>query len=272
MNRLKPKTAVRSRRTGRPPMPPDAGAAALPGAQGVAAGCERSRQLREHEPLVRQVAGRLRRRLPVGVDIDELMQAGLIGLNEAISRFDASIGASFCTYAARRIEGAMLDSLRAGDELSREVRARQREIRAAVQVLEHRLLRAPRAQEVANELGWSLATLHRCMVEAGAAPQRVGDAPLDDLPDRSPQREHSGLAELDEHADPQLALERRQRHAALNAAFDALEARERLMMDIIYQHGLDHRDAAATLGVSPSRVSQMHAAVVEKLKRRLRDW
>ncbi len=233
---------------------------------------ERDRQLREHAPLVKQVAGRLRRRLPGSVDIDELMQAGLIGLNEALSRYDATFGASFGTYAARRIEGAMLDALRAGDELSREVRGRQREIRSAVQALEHRLLRAPRAQEVANELGWSLAELHRCMVEAGAAPQRVGDAPLDDLPDRMPDAASSALTDLDEHADPQHALERRQRHAALNAAFDMLEARERLMMEIIYERGLDHRDAAATLGVSPSRVSQMHASVVEKLKRRLRDW
>src|SRR5512136_1054764 len=99
-------------------------AAPLPDASARPHG-ERDRQLREHAPLVKQVAGRLRRRLPGGVDIDELMQAGLIGLNEALSRYDTTFGASFGTYAARRIEGAMLDSLRAGDELSREVRGRQ---------------------------------------------------------------------------------------------------------------------------------------------------
>lgn len=233
-----------------------------------AAAPDRSAALREHAPLVRQAAFRLRQRLPAGADMDELMQAGLIGLNEALERYRAELGASFGTYAARRIEGAMLDALRARDELSRDVRARQREIRAAVQALEHRLLRAPRAQEVAQALGWSLAKFHRHMVEAGAAPMRAGDAPLSDEPDDEPP----WAEPVDEDADPQAHLQRRQRHTALNAAFDALEGRERLMMEMIYERGLDHCDAAAMLGVTPSRVSQMHAAVVDKLRRRLRDW
>ncbi|HWH73629.1 MAG TPA: FliA/WhiG family RNA polymerase sigma factor [Methylibium sp.] len=229
---------------------------------------DRSADLKAHVALVRQVAFRLRQRLPAGTDMDELLQAGLIGLNDALERYRAELGASFGTYAARRIEGAMLDALRAGDELSRDVRARQREIRATVQALEHRLLRAPRAQEVANELGWSLAKFHRHMVEAGAAPMRVGDAPLADEADAEP----AWAEPVDEDADPQRDLQRRQRHLALNRAFDALEERERLLMDLIYEHGLDQRDVAVTLGVTPSRISQLHAAVVEKLRRRLRDW
>jgi len=248
-------------------MPPLADPEPSASADAQAAARERGAALREHAPLVRQVAFRMRQRLPAGTDMDELMQAGLIGLNEALERYRAELGASFGTYAARRIEGAMLDALRARDELSRDVRARQREIRAAVQTLEHRLLRSPRAQEVAQALGWSLAKFHRHMVEAGAAPMRAGDAPLSEDPDEEPR----WAEPVDEDADPQADLQRRQRHTALNAAFDALEARERLMMDMIYERGLDHRDAAATLGVTPSRISQMHAAVVEKLKRRLRD-
>lgn len=229
---------------------------------------DRSAELKAHAALVRQVAFRLRQRLPAGTDMDELMQAGLIGLNHALERYRAELGASFDTYAARRIEGAMLDALRAGDDLSREVRARQREIRAAVQALEHRLLRAPRAQEVANELGWSLGKFHRHMVDAGAAPMRAGDAPLAEEPDREP----AWTDPIDEGADPQRDLQQRQRHLALNRAYDALEERERLLMDLIYERGLDQRDAAVSLGVTPSRISQMHAAVVEKLRRRLRDW
>lgn len=239
-----------------------------PPADGGVRSAERSAELKAHAPLVRQVAFRMRQRLPAGADMDELMQAGLIGLNDALERYRAELGASFGTYAARRIEGAMLDALRASDELSRDVRSRQREIRTAVQMLEHRLLRAPRAQEVANELGWSLAKFHRHMVEAGAAPMRVGDAPLSDEPDAEP----AWADPVDEDADPQRDLQHRQRHTALNAAYDLLEERERLMMDMIYERGLDHRDAAVSLGVTPSRISQMHAAVVEKLRRRLRDW
>ncbi len=230
---------------------------------------ERCTRLRQHRALVRKIAARLRARLPAGVDMDELLQAGLIGLNEAIDRFESGFGASFDTYASRRIEGAMLDSLRAADVLSRESRAEQRAIRDAVKRLEHRLLRAPRAMEVAQELGWSLARLHQRMVEAGAASLRDGDEPLaDDVP--APESEHD--TDFDEHADPMQALQRRQRSVALNTAFDTLEEREQELMRMLYDRGLDHRGAAEQLGLSRSRVSQMHTAVVEKLKRRLRDW
>lgn len=234
---------------------------------------ERNKQLRQHAALVRRIAARLRARLPAGVEMDDLLQAGLIGLNEAIERYEERFGASFDTYASRRIEGAMLDALRSEDSLSRDARARQREIKAAVQALEHRLLRAPRASEVALELGWSLAKLHASLVEAGAATMRAGDAPLDEEPwDEAVAGLDEGPERGDEQADPMRALQRRQRSAALNAAFDQLEERERIVMQMVYERGLDHRDAAATLGVSQARVSQMHSAIVEKLKRRLRDW
>ena len=234
----------------------------------------RSARLREHSVLVRKIAGRMRARLPAGVDMDELLQAGLIGLNEAITRFEQGFGASFDTYASRRIEGAMLDSLRAADTLSRDARARQKQVRAAVQALEHRLLRPPRAIEVAAELGWPIGRLHDALVEAGAAGQRAGDAPLDDLADEASARGSPAevLSQTDEHADPLEHLQRRQRCAALNAAFDELDGREREVMRMIYERGLDHRDAAASLGVSASRISQIHGAVVAKLRRRLQDW
>lgn len=249
-----------------PNLPPTAGAAVPPSADD-----SRNARLREHGALVRKIAGRMRARLPAGVDMDELLQAGLIGLNEAITRFEHGFGASFDTYASRRIEGAMLDSLRAADTLSRDARARQKAIRAAVQALEHRLLRAPRAVEVAAELGWSLARLHAGLVEAGAAGQRAGDAPLDEPGDEASAAEADADDAADEHADPLLSLQRRQRRAALNAAVDTLEERERQVMELIYERGLEHRDAALSLGVSASRVSQLHSAIVAKLRRQLKD-
>lgn len=241
--------------------------------QRARSGCERSARLRAHVPLLRQVAGRLRQRLPPGADLDELMQVGLIGLDEALSRFDASRGASFDHYAARRIEGAMLDALRASDELSRDTRARQRQIRDAVQVLEHRLLRVPRAQEVAQALGWPLAKFHRCVIDAAASPLRLGDLPADLQGGadggRSAGEPFDGVADAD--TGPEHVLQRLQRDAAVQAAFNALQGRDRLMMDLIYVHGLDHGTAAAALGVSPGRVSQMHTAVIQALRLRLRD-
>ena len=227
---------------------------------------QRAADLAQHTPLVRSIAGRIRKRLPPNVEMDDLMQVGLMGLNEALSRFEKGPDSNFETYAARRIEGAMLDALRANDTLSRDARSRLREIRSAVQRLEHELGRTPRAKEVANELDWPLERLHESLVDAGAAPKRSSDEEL----------EHADEASLtslydDGHADPMLALQQRQRHAALSAAFDTLEEAERYVMESIYERGLPLREIGQTLGVSESRVSQMASAIVAKLKRRLKD-
>jgi RNA polymerase sigma factor for flagellar operon FliA len=224
-----------------------------------------------HRPLVSRIARRVGARLPACVALDDLMQAGMIGLDDALDRFDAERGASFNTYAARRIEGAMLDSLRAVDTLTRDARSRLRDARVAVQRLEHRLGRAPRAKEVANELGWTLQEFHDCMVDAGAAGARLGDEELEHLADDGEPGDEA-LSTVDEHADPMHQLQLHQRHAALNTSFDALEARERRLMELIYRDGASQQDAGAALGVSPSRVSRMHEEIVVKLRRRLRDW
>jgi RNA polymerase sigma factor for flagellar operon FliA len=236
--------------------------------------CERSQKLIAHKSLVRRIAARMRTRLPANVSMDELEQAGLIGLNEAIVRYEEGRGASFETYAARRIEGAMLDALRATDELPRESRAKLRVARAAVQRLEHRLHRPPRAKEVANELGWSLEQFHDLMVEAGAGGKRHEDEALEAGEEAfaawAAYSEEEAFA--DEHADPLRGLQARQRHEALNAAFDALEERERFVMEQLYQRDASMSQIAEQLGLSTARVSQINTEVVAKLKRRLRDW
>jgi RNA polymerase sigma factor for flagellar operon FliA len=237
--------------------------------------CQRSADLIAYKPLVRQIAGRLRARVSANVGIDELEQAGLIGLNEALQRFEEGRGSSFETYAARRIEGAMLDALRATDELPRQVRARLREVRVAVQRLEHALGRAPRAVEVAAELGWSLKEFHDCMAHAGAGAMRAGDTELESAEDAAWMgggEDEETHARVDEHADPVRAVQQRQRHAALHAAFDALEEVERYVMESIYDHDRGLREIAQTLGVSEGRVSQMSTEIVAKLRRRLRQW
>jgi RNA polymerase sigma factor for flagellar operon FliA len=237
-----------------------------------AARCLRSAQLLEHRPLVRRIALRMRSRLPAGVDTEELMQAGMIGLNEALTRFQEGRGATFGTYASRRIEGAMLDTLRAADTLPRGVRSRLREVHQAVQALEHRLGRTPRAKEVAVELGWTLEEFHRCMSEAGAGSVRAGDVALE-APDIDSS---TGPGILDDdvsmHADPMRNLQQRQRHDALGAAFDALDDRERQIMEMIYEREMTLQDVGATLGISAPRVCQLHDVILGKLKRRLRDW
>jgi RNA polymerase sigma factor for flagellar operon FliA len=168
----------------------------------------------------------------------------------------------------------MLDALRANDSLPREARARLRDVTAAVQRLEHRLGRPPRAKEVANALDWPLAKFHRVMVEAGAGGARAGDEELEHVEDTwwSTTTSDEKNALSDEHHDPFRALQQRQRHAALHAAFDALEEVERYVMEAIYDRELPLRDIGAVLGVSESRVSQIAAEIVTKLRRRLREW
>jgi RNA polymerase sigma factor FliA len=239
-----------------------------------AATCERSAQLVAYRALVRRIAARMRLRLPANVTMEELEQAGLIGLNEAFSRFEEGHGASFETYAARRIEGAMLDALRATDTLSRDTRSRLRQVRTAVQRLEHRLHRTPRAKEVANELGWTLQKFHDLMVEAGAGGARTQDEELEQGEEAFATWAAYGDedAQVDELADPLRGLQARQRHEALNAAFDALEERERFVMEQLYQRDASMSEVAESLGLSTARVSQINNEVMAKLKRRLRDW
>jgi RNA polymerase sigma factor for flagellar operon FliA len=156
--------------------------------------------------------------------------------------------------------------------MSRDTRSRLREVRNAVQRLEHQLGRAPRAKEVANELDWPLEKFHQCMVDAGAAGVRAGDEALDVADEFGASDDSEQHMAVDEHADPLRSLQQRQRHAALNAAFDALEEAERFVMEAIYDHGASLRDIGQTLGVSESRVSQMSSEIVAKLRRRLREW
>lgn len=235
--------------------------------------CQRSVDLAAHRPLVRQIAHRIRQRMPANVGIDELVQAGLLGLDQALSRYEEGHGSSFETYAARRIEGSMLDSLRETDTLSRGARLKLRQVRTAVQRLEHRLGRPPRAKEVANELDWSLEEFHDCIVDAGAADVRTGDEDLENHDDDSAIWNSAPSSHVaDPHADPLRLLEQHQRHVALNAAFDALEEAERYVMESIYKQDMPLKDIGEVLGVSESRVSRMASEIVAKLRVRLRPW
>ena len=235
--------------------------------------CDRSSGLRQHQALVRSIAWRMRARVPPSVELDDLVQAGLIGLDDAMTRFQDDRGATFATYARRRIEGAMLDELRCSDTLSRQSRARQREVRDAVRRLEHRLGRPPRAKEVATELGWTLAEFHRSMAEVGEGTLRYGEEDLQQIEEESAvelaDRERGTLQ--DSCPDPFRALQTRQRVAALGQAFENLEPRERAIMEMTYDADMGVEEIGAELGMSPSRVSQLHKAIVAKLRQRLCD-
>ena len=247
------------------------------GAEGIAESrspCKRSADIAQHRSLVKKIANRIRARLPPSVGLDELEQAGLLGLNEALERFEAGRGSSFESYAARRIEGSMLDALRQMDTLSRGARGDLRQVSTAVQKLEHILGRPPRAKEVSNELGWTLERFHDVMLNAGAGAVRSDSEGLENMDDHSTiwQTNTTDLhTALSHGTDPELLLAQRQRQAALNAAFDTLEEAERYVMDAIYNKEIKMSDIGETLGVSGARVSQIASGVIKKLRARLHE-
>lgn len=226
----------------------------------------------DHLPLVKTIAERLRRRLPASIEKDDLLQVGMLGLCEALLRFDARRGVSFDSYASRRIEGAMLDELRALDALPRRRRAAYRRIRDAVRDLGHALGRAPRAGEVARSLGMSLSEVHGVLAEAGAGGVRAEDVPLERLDEADLGREEvsrvARLARVD--TDPMLNAEAGQQLATLCLALGELTEMEIRVMDMLYMQDMRLKDVASAIGLSASRVFQMQQAVIEKLGARVR--
>ena len=210
-------------------------------------------------------------RLPANIAMDDLIQAGMMGLDQALKGFSEAGGASFDTYAYRRIHGAMLDELRSGDHVSRGVRSRMRKIRATVHQLENELSRPPRALEIAERLGWPLKDVHDTMVDAGAPGQRFGDAEFDHVVENEAslavsEDDETEFMGVDEFAGPAISLERGQQHAAVNTAFARLDDRDRSLLHMLYRSDLSQQDVADLWGLTGSRVCQMHASAVAKLK------
>lgn len=228
----------------------------------------RNDALLQHRPLVTRLARRMRFRLPANVLLDDLVQAGMLGLDKALTGFEEERGVSFDTYASRRIQGAMLDELRSTDEMSREVRSRMRKIRSATLQLEKSLQRPPRAMEIANQLGLSLRVVHDTMVLAGAPSMRFGDGDLETAENEA-SMDDGTLSEdfvVAKQADPSMSLQRQQEYEAVNKSFLKLSTTQQSLLQGIYQHDRSQQDIAVELGVTPSRVSQLHSETVEKLK------
>lgn len=228
---------------------------------------DRDAQLRHHSPLVLRLAHHLMARLPASVDIDDLIQVGMIGLNEALSRYDPAQGVQFETFASQRIRGAMLDELRDGDWLSRSSRKQQKDIEAAVQRLEQRLQRAPRESEIALELGLSLPEYQEML-------GRVRGSQLVYLEDLSGGAEDEQFLDrflpADEGANPQVQLSEQRMRAALVEGINKLPEREQHVMSMYYEHDMNLKEIAAVLGVTESRVSQLHSQSIARLRARLR--
>jgi RNA polymerase sigma factor for flagellar operon FliA len=210
-------------------------------------------------PIIRQAAYRLARRLPPHVSIDDLVGAGFVGLVDAYRRYDASVCDRFDGYADVRIRGAMIDELRSYDPLSRDLRAFATKRAATVRALETRLGRAPEEAEVAAELGMDPAAYR----EQAAKAQSISTVSLDGGADDDEPRLEIPDASA-ERADDSFQHEQSKR--TLSLAMDALPPRLRRVLELYYGDELTLRDIGNVLGVSESRICQLHGEAVKRLR------
>lgn len=220
--------------------------------------------VRDHADLVKRIAYHVAARLPPSVDVEDLIQAGVVGLIEAARHYSGARGASFETYAGIRVRGAIMDELRKGDWAPRSVHRRHREIAAAIRAIEQRTGREAREDEILAEIGIDAETYHsalqdavQCQVLSLNAPDADGE-PSFDTPDDS--------------AGPLDLIQRDEFRDCLAAAIRELPDRERLVLSLYYDEELNLREIGAVLGVSESRVCQIHGQALLRLRSRLAEW
>lgn len=219
----------------------------------------------QHAALVKRTALHLKGRLPPSQDLDDLIQAGMIGLLEAASHFSADKGASFETYAAIRIRGAMMDQLRRGGWAPRSVAKSVRDISSARQKVEQRVGRSATAAEVARELAIDLQTYHQWLNDGEA----LYISSLDQLLEVSAE---SGLMADQPHAGPLQELMHEGFESSLADEITRLPEREQMVMALYYEQSLNMKEIGLVMGVSESRVCQLHSQAVSRLRKTLNEW
>jgi RNA polymerase sigma factor for flagellar operon FliA len=222
--------------------------------------------LTAHMPLVKRLAHQMKAKLPPSVEVDDLIQAGMIGLLDAINRYEENHGAQFETYAVLRIRGAMLDELRSSDWMPRSTRQNMRKVEGAMQALTQQLGRPPTESEVAKSMKLSLEDYQDLLGDSGGH-QLVY---YEDF-----HTEEGSDSFLDRYAvddeDPLKGLlESDFRHAVIDA-IDNLPPREKMLMGLYYEEELNLKEIGAVMGVSESRVSQLHTQAVARLRTYLRE-
>lgn len=231
--------------------------------QAVALG-SRDELVMHHAGLVKKIACHLAGRMPASIEVDDLIQAGMMGLLEAASHFQHDKGASFETFAAIRIRGAMLDQVRREGWAPRSLTKRVREMSLAIRRVEHRKGREASGAEVASEMGISLDQYHELLRDAGSL--RVFS--LDQL-----SEEGFDAPDCDDSSDKPLgALLEAGFTEALAAQIDGLPEREKMVLALYYERGLNLKEIGEVLDVSESRVSQIHSQAVLRLRSRLGEW
>jgi RNA polymerase sigma factor for flagellar operon FliA len=225
----------------------------------------RNRLVEIYLPLVKYNGERIWSRLPEGVELDDLISAGVFGLMDAIDAFDLSRGVKFETYCVPRIRGAMLDELRTMDWVPRLVRSKASKLNEAIKTVEARLGRQPSEIELAEELGISVAELEKMILDANAVNLISLNKKWYETDSYKDVREID-ILEDKKGEDP---TKRIQRADLMRLVTKGLNRNERLIIILYYYEELTMKEIGATLDLSESRVSQMHSSIVQRLQNHL---
>lgn len=219
----------------------------------------------QHAPLVKRIAYHLIARLPHTVDVDDLIQEGMIGLLDASQNFNSEQGASFETYAGIRIRGAMLDEIRRNNWAPRSVHRKTREITAVMQEIEQREGRHAQDNEIAQAIGISTIEYHQQLYNSTAHQ-------LFSLDELTHHDEILAQPISENQSGPEQTIQKSGFKQALSEAIQTLPERERLMMSLYYNEELNLKEIGDVLNVSESRVSQIHSQTIIRLRSKLSDW
>ncbi len=225
---------------------------------------DRTNWIAQHAPLVKRIAYHVMARLPANVDVGDLIQAGMLGLIDAVTRYENTQGAQFETYAVQRIRGAIFDELRRNDWLPRSVRKGMRQIEAAIHTLEQRGGRHPLESEIAAHMKIPLEEYRRTLQDARGHQILY----VEDFNDVEGEAviDHAAVDNGPGILDRLLEEEFRKRIAT---AIDGLPEREKLVMSLYYEKELNLREIGEVLGVTEARVCQLHAQAVGRLRAQL---
>lgn len=222
---------------------------------------DREQLVQRYVPLVKRLAYHLLARLPASVQLEDLVQNGMIGLLDAIDRYQEGLGAQFETYASQRIRGAMLDGLRENDWLPRSLRSELRRVEGAIAQLEHEFGRAPSESELAAALSMPLADYQRLLQDARGHQLLY-------LEDISGDGDEDFLDRhlVDNDSNPAAILEEKNVRESLVQAIGRLPEREKVMMALYYEQELNLREIGEIMGVTESRVCQLHSQAIARLR------